>query len=56
MHAENGSLRVNHRHNVENALRRFTRADGWKQLELPEFNEAERTDAERTCPILYGDL
>ena len=45
MHAENGSLRVNHRHNVENALRRFTRADGWQQLELPEFDEAERTDA-----------
>ena len=45
MHAENGSLRVNHRHNVADALRRFTRAEGWKQLELPEFDEAERTDA-----------
>ncbi len=45
MHAENGSLRVNHRHNVANALRRFTRADGWKELELAGFNEAERTDA-----------
>ena len=45
MHAENGSLRVQHRHNVENALRRFTRADGWQQLELPAFDEAERTDA-----------
>ena len=45
MHAENGSLRVNHRHNVADALRRFTRAEGWKQLELPGFDEAERTDA-----------
>ena len=45
MHAENGSLRVNHRHNVEDALRRFTRAEGWKQLELSGFDEAERTDA-----------
>ena len=45
MHAENGSLRVNHRHNVADALRRFTRSEGWKQLELPEFNEAERADA-----------
>ena len=45
MHAENGSLRVNHRHNVENALRRFTRAEGWKQLELSEFDETERMDA-----------
>ena len=45
MHAENGSLRVQHRHNVENALRRFTRADGWQQLELSAFDEAERTDA-----------
>ena len=45
MHAENGSLRVNHRHNVANALRRFTRADGWKELELAGFDEAERTDA-----------
>ena len=45
MHAENGSLRVNHRHNVENALRRFTRADGWKELELAGFDEAEQQDA-----------
>ena len=45
MHAENGSLRVRHRVNVEDALRRFTRADGWKQLELSEFNEAEQADA-----------
>ena len=45
MHAEKGSLRVRHRVNVEDALRRFTRADGWKQLELSEFNEAERQDA-----------
>ena len=45
MHAENGSLRVNHRHNVADALRRYTRADGWKQLELPDFDEAERADA-----------
>ena len=45
MHAENGSLRVQHRYNVADALRKFTRADGWKQLELPEFNEAEQTDA-----------
>lgn len=45
MHAENGSLRVRHRVNVEDALRRFTRSDGWKQLELSEFNEAEQKDA-----------
>ena len=45
MHAENGSLRVRHRYNVADALRRFTRAEGWKELELPEFDEAERTDA-----------
>ena len=45
MHAENGSLRVQHRHNVANALRRFTRTEGWQQLELAEFDEAERTDA-----------
>jgi predicted dehydrogenase len=45
MHAENGSLRVRHRYNVEDALRRFTRAEGWKDLELPEFDEAERADA-----------
>ena len=45
MHAENGSLRVRHRVNVADALRRFTRADGWKQLELAEFNEAEQSDA-----------
>ena len=45
MHAENGSLRVRHRYNVADALRRFTRADGWKELELPEFDETESTDA-----------
>ena len=45
MHAENGSLRVRHRVNVEDALRRFTRAEGWQQLELSEFNEAEQQDA-----------
>ena len=45
MHAENGSLRVGHRRNVADALRRFTRADGWQQLELSEFNEAEQQDA-----------
>ena len=45
MHAENGSLRVRHRVNLDDALRRFTRADGWKQLELPEFDDAERQDA-----------
>ena len=45
MHAEKGSLRVRHRVNVADALRRFTRTDGWKQLELSEFNEAERQDA-----------
>ena len=44
MHAENGSLRVRHRVNVADALRRFTRTDGWKQLELSEFNEAEQKD------------
>ena len=45
MHAENGSLRVRHRVNLDDALRRFTRADGWKQLELPEFDDTERQDA-----------
>ena len=45
MHAENGSLRVRHRSNAEDALHRFIRAEGWKQLELLEFDEAERTDA-----------
>lgn len=45
MHAENGSLRVRHRYNSADALHRFIRAEGWKQLELPEFDEAERTDA-----------
>ena len=45
MHAEHGSLRVRHRNNVADALRRFTRADGWKQLELADFDEAEQQDA-----------
>ena len=45
MHAENGSLRVRHRQNVKDALRRFTRADSWKELDLPTFDEAEQNDA-----------
>ncbi len=45
MHAENGSIRVQHRHNMANALRRFTRIDGWKELELAGFDEAEQQDA-----------
>ncbi len=45
MHAENGSLRVRHRVNVEDALHRFTRVDGWRQLELSEFKETAHQDA-----------
>lgn len=44
MHAENGSLRVRHRQNVVDGLRQFTRTDGWQQLELPTFGEAEQND------------
>ena len=45
VHAENGSLRVKHRYNVREALRRFTRAEGWKQLELPDLDEEGLKDA-----------
>lgn len=45
VHAENGSLRVKHRYNVREALHRFTRAEGWKQLELPDLDEEGLKDS-----------
>ncbi len=45
VHAENGSLRVKHRYNVREALHRFTRAEGWKQLELPDLDDEGLKDA-----------
>ena len=45
VHAENGSLRVRHRYNVRDALSRFTRAEGWKQLELPNLDDEGLKDA-----------
>lgn len=45
VHAENGSLRVKHRYNVREALHRFTRAEGWKQLELPDLDDEGLKDS-----------
>jgi predicted dehydrogenase len=45
VHAENGSLRVKHRYNVREALHRFTRAEGWKQLELPNLDDEGLKDS-----------
>lgn len=45
IHAQNGSLRVRHRQNVPDALRRFSRADGWKQVELPNLDADGLKDA-----------
>lgn len=45
VHAENGSLRVRHRYNVRDALQKYTRADGWKQVELPNLDEEGLKDA-----------
>ncbi len=45
IHAENGSLRVRHRYNVRDALRQYTRTEGWKQLELTNLDEEGLKDA-----------
>ena len=45
VHAENGSLRVRHRQNARDALRRFSRTEGWKQLALPDLDEEGLKDA-----------
>ncbi len=45
VHAKNGSLQVRHRYNVRDALRQYTRADGWKQLELTNLDEEGLKDA-----------
>ena len=45
VHAENGSLRVRHRYNVRDALHRFSRAEGWKQLELTNMDDEGLKDA-----------
>lgn len=45
VHAENGSLRVHHRYNVRDALQRYTRAEGWKLMELTNLDEDGLKDA-----------
>ena len=45
VHAENGSLRVKHRYNVKDALQKYTRAEGWKQVELTNLDEEGLKDA-----------
>ncbi|MYF99793.1 Gfo/Idh/MocA family oxidoreductase [Candidatus Poribacteria bacterium] len=45
VHAENGSLRVKHRYNVRDALQKYTRAEGWKQIELTDLDEEGLKDA-----------
>ena len=45
VHAENGSLRVKHRYNVREALSRFSRAEGWKQVELTNLDDEGLKDA-----------
>ena len=45
VHAENGSLRVRHRYNVRDALQKYTRAEGWKQVELTNLDDVGLKDA-----------
>lgn len=45
VHAENGSLRVKHRYNVKEALQKYTRAEGWKQIELTDLDEEGLKDS-----------
>ena len=45
VHAENGSLRVKHRYNVKDAFQKHTRAEGWKQIELPGLDEEGLKDS-----------
>ena len=45
VHAKNGSLRVRHRYNVRDALSLYTRADGWKNIELTDLDEEGLKDA-----------
>ena len=45
VHAENGSIRVKHRYNVRDALQKYTRAEGWKQIELTDLDEEGLKDA-----------
>lgn len=45
VHAENGSLRVKHRYNVQDALQRYTRAEGWKPIELTNLDEEGLKDS-----------
>ncbi len=39
VHAKNGSLRVRHRYNVKDALSFYSRADGWKPIELTQLDK-----------------
>ncbi len=45
VHAKNGSLRVRHRYNVRDALSLYTRANGWKQIELTDLDEEGLKDS-----------
>lgn len=45
VHAENGSLRVKHRYNVKDAFQNYTRAEGWKQIELTDLDEEGLKDS-----------
>lgn len=45
VHAENGSLRVKHRYNVKDALQKYTRAEGWKQIELSDLDDEGLKDS-----------
>jgi predicted dehydrogenase len=41
VHTTNGSLRVRHRRDGPDSLMRFSRADGWKNLDIPGFGNRE---------------
>ena len=45
VHAENGSLRVKHRYNVKDAFQKYTRTDGWKQIELTDLDDEGLKDS-----------
>ena len=45
VHAENGSLRVKHRYNVKDALQKYSRTEGWKQIELTDLDEEGLKDS-----------
>lgn len=41
VHTTNGSLRVKHRKDAPDSLMRFSRTDGWKNVDIPRFGNRE---------------